>query len=339
MVAINEFFSGIKFYYVGGCVRDLVMGFEPKDYDLTTPHLPDEVEQYIKLKGKKPFLIGKKFGTIGVKIQGQIVEITTFRKEDYKPKDRKPVVQYTKHLTEDLQRRDFTINAMVICSKGIVRDYFGGIEDIKNKTLRTVGNPKERFKEDPLRILRALRFACKYELDFDNKTYEKMYHCRWEMLNLSKERIVDEITKILQIGNIRIAHLFLINLIQPLIPELHLQKDYSQNTPHHSYTLDMHTSFVVRNVAKDYQEKKYLWAALLHDVAKPFVAELHKSGERTNYINHDLLGSHMANSICKELKFSNEDREFIVNTVANHLNQDCWLKKYDMSSKIGGGKE
>jgi len=169
MKVINEFFKGLKFYYVGGCVRDLIMGNEPKDYDLITPALPDEIEEYIKSQGRRVWKQGKRFGTLGVKLNGQIVEITTYRTEDYEEGNRKPQVQFTKYLTEDLQRRDFTINALVCDQKGKVRDYFNGLEDIKNGIIRAVGIPKKRFKEDPLRILRGIRIASKYGLNKEEK--------------------------------------------------------------------------------------------------------------------------------------------------------------------------
>lgn len=331
MKVINEFFKGLKFYYVGGCVRDLIMGNEPKDYDLITPALPDEIEEYIKSQGRRVWKQGKRFGTLGVKLNGQIVEITTYRTEDYEEGNRKPQVQFTKYLTEDLQRRDFTINALVCDQKGKVRDYFNGLEDIKNGIIRAVGIPKKRFKEDPLRILRGIRFASKYGFNIEEKTLKKLINSRWRLLDISKERIYDEITKIMRSDGT--YDLFKYKIFQVIIPQLHLQKDYEQYNPNHDFNLDIHTSLVVSKINIDYDEPKYLWAGLLHDVAKPFVAEWHKSGTRKNYINHDLLGSVMADEICRNLRMSNNDREFIVETITNHINEDSWLKKYDNKSK------
>lgn len=332
MEEINEFFKEIKFYYVGGCVRDLIKGEAPKDYDLITPLTPDKIEEHIKSKGKRVWRQGAKYGTLGVKINNEIVEITTYRKEQYTKNNRKPKVEYTTQLQEDLQRRDFTINSLVCDSKGKIKDFFGGLQDIEDNILRCVGNSKQRFKEDPLRILRGIRFVVKYGMDVEEKTDKRLESCRWELLNISKERIIDEINKIMLIVS-GVGPLFYYKTLQVIIPELYLQKDYEQNNPHHRFALHDHTMLIVDYVMRNYKEPKYLWSALLHDIAKPFVAELHKSGERTNYINHDVLGAVMAEDFCRKYKFSNEDREFIVESVKNHIKEDSWLKPFDNASK------
>ena len=161
-------------YAVGGCVRDYILGVQPKDYDFCTPATPDEIETLVKKSGRRAYLTGKRFGTIGCKVKiGEIqdlIEITTFRTETYAEANRKPEVEFVKDITADLSRRDFTINAMAIrLNKGRIHiiDPFGGREDLKNKTIKAVGNPKIRFKEDPLRILRAIRFATRYGGFFD----------------------------------------------------------------------------------------------------------------------------------------------------------------------------
>jgi tRNA nucleotidyltransferase/poly(A) polymerase len=335
MQQINEFFKGIKFYYVGGCVRDSVMGNSPKDYDLITPLLPVEVERYIKAQGKRVWKQGAKFGTLGVKIGQEVIEITTYRKEDYKPKDRKPEVQYTVHLLEDLSRRDFTCNTLVADINGSVKDNYGGLDDINEKIIRAVGFPKQRFKEDPLRILRGIRFAVKYGFDIEEVTQKKLKSSRWRLLDISKERIVSEVNKIMLYPE-GVRTLFENNIFQVVIPQLHLQKRYEQDNPHHDFLLDEHTCRVVNNIREEMPdgEYKYLWAGLLHDVAKPFVAKKHKDGTRTNYINHELLGSIMAQQICRDLKMSNNDRKFIVESVANHIQPDCWMKTYDNDGKV-----
>jgi tRNA nucleotidyltransferase (CCA-adding enzyme) len=333
MNKISEFFKGIEFYFVGGCVRDMVMGNTPKDYDLITPLTPDKVEEYIKAQGRKVWKQGVKFGTLGVKLDGEIIEITTYRTEDYKPKDRKPEVQYTTKLEEDLKRRDFTINTLVSDKNGNIKDYFGGINDINDKIVRAVGNPKLRFKEDPLRILRGIRFAVKYGFKFEETTEKKIESCRWLLLDISKERIVEEVNKILTyiMGTKALFHY---NTFQVIIPNLHLQKDFEQNSPHHDFNLETHTCLTVANVCEDYFDSpKHLWSALLHDIAKPHTQTLHKDGTKCNYINHDLLGGIMAKQVCKDLKMSNEDTKFISETITNHIQQDNWLRPYDNKSK------
>lgn len=332
MKEIVEFFKDLgKVYFVGGCVRDLVLKDKPHDYDLFTPILPDKVEEYIKSKGRRAYQIGKKFGTLGVKLNGNMIEITTFRKELYDSKTRKPNVEYTELIEEDIRRRDFTINSLVCDFDGNIKDYLGALDDIKSKTLKAVGNPKKRFKEDPLRILRAIRFACRYGYKYDEVTREKLFNCRWELLRISKERVIDEIQKIFQLKNLDIAlnDLFHFNIFQVILPELHLQKGYKQWNRYHDFTLDEHTIKVVMAVKKETNENAKLWCALLHDIGKPFTRTRNKTKNYCNYINHEVLGADITKRFLKYYNFSNKDTIFIVNTINEHLQDDNWLKKYD----------
>ena len=340
MLDVVDFFKDMgKVYFVGGCVRDLIMGVEPHDYDLTTAVIPSDIETYIKWKGRRPYLTGKRFGTIAVKINGILIEVTTFRKEIYDFKTRNPCVEYSHHLQEDLQRRDFTINSLVCDSKGTIKDYFDGGNHIQAKHLCAVGNPKLRFKEDPLRILRGIRFIGKYNLTLDKKTAEKMNHCRWELLRISKERIIDEINKMFKLSPDKMLHcmvyMFDIGIFQIIMPSLHLQLDFDQKNRYHYYRLHEHTLSVMWEVSKGIKdiESKQLWAALLHDVAKPYTQTEHKSGTYCNYISHDILGAEIAEQWLRAYKFSNVDREFIVDSITNHLSEDCWLRKYDNLGK------
>jgi tRNA nucleotidyltransferase (CCA-adding enzyme) len=347
MKEIKDFFQDIgEIYFVGGCVRDLVLGIEPHDYDLITKELPIVIESYIRSKGRKPWLQGKRFGTIGVKLNGEIIEVTTYRKELYDFKSRKPIVSYSNNLTDDLNRRDYTINTLVCDMEGNIKNYLGGIGDIKNKVLRSVGNPKKRFQEDPLRILRGIRFSNKYGLRIEDKTYEKMIRCRWELLRLSKERVVEEINKCFELPcdlmKDCMIDYFEMFVFQIIIPELHLQWNYDQNSKYHDFNLDMHTVQVLGSVRKETKltdEFFYakMWSALLHDISKPLVRTIHKSGTYCNYINHELLGSSITNRLLIDYKFRNKDREFIVNTVENHLNEDSWLRKHDNKHKKKNG--
>ncbi len=324
-------------YFVGGCVRDLVMGIEPHDYDMCTSLEPNEMQAWIKSKGRKPWLQGKKFGTIGFKQEGIVVEITTYRKETYDFKTRKPNVIYSEHIQEDLGRRDFTINTLICDFKGNVKDYNDGLKDIIRKELTCVGNPKLRFKEDPLRILRAIRQSCKYGFTLEDKTYEKMNHCRWELLRLSKERIREEIEKAFELQPDELERAinlyFALDIFQIIFPELHLQKDFNQENPHHAFKLDIHTTQVIKKVRANTDTKVCLWSALFHDIGKPFVKTKAKNQDHYNYISHERLGAAIMERLLRDYKFSNSDRTYIVRSVAEHLQDDSWLKKYDDASK------
>jgi tRNA nucleotidyltransferase (CCA-adding enzyme) len=192
----------IPLYLVGGAVRDSLLGKVPKDWDFTTPCLPDEIEETIKKIGKKPYLLGKKFGTIGFKLElekdvFEYVEITTFRGEKYETGNRKPEVNFIDKIEQDLIRRDFTINSMAINSKLKLIDICDGQQDLKNGIIRTVGNPKIRFKEDPLRLLRAIRFATVLDFAIEQKTWEKLCSMKFGLFEISRERWVMEMDKIL----------------------------------------------------------------------------------------------------------------------------------------------
>jgi tRNA nucleotidyltransferase/poly(A) polymerase len=331
-------------YLVGGSVRDHLLGQEPKDYDFTTALLPDEVEARIIASGRKAYTIGKKFGTIGMKIKledgkYEYIEITTYRGEEYDQltksnlaRSRKPTVNFITELQEDLSRRDFTINAMAMDKDGYIKDFFGGQEDLENKVLRCVGIPKQRFKEDPLRILRAMRFATKYNLEFEPKTWEYVCKMKFELLRVSKERWVIELDKILGFENVKVGLNLLMDsgILSVIIPELALQKNYDQNTPWHDFTLWEHTCRVVENCPSDNLDLR--WSALLRDIAKPFTRTENPKGH-SNYLNHDILGAEMSLKVSDYLKFSKARKDFIHDTIRDHLKPDCILKAFDDGGK------
>lgn len=334
LMKVTEMMKPNPVYLVGGCVRDYVLGIKPKDYDFCTPANPDEIERLVKASGKRAYCVGKRFGTIGCKVDGLMIEITTFRTEKYKEGNRKPDVEYVKDITEDLSRRDFTINAMAIkLVKGNIKiiDPFGGQADLKNAIIRTVGNAKLRFKDDPLRILRAIRFASRFNFEIEKDTYKRIQHMAVDILNISKERWVQELDKILLTEDVH-RGLYLLwdsNLFKYMIPELSLQFKYEQNSKYHKYLLHQHTMIVVSICPKDIILR---WAALLHDIAKPFTRTENPKGY-SNYINHELLGAKMANTIGRNLMWNNERRIKVVQLIKEHLEENSTLKAYDNMGK------
>ncbi len=324
-------------YLVGGAVRDYLMGNEPKDYDFCTPAEPDEIERLIKKDERRAYLTGKRFGTLACKMDGEMIEITTFRTEKYEPGNRKPKVEYVKSINEDLSRRDFTINAMAIrLTKGNLKiiDPFGGEEDIEAKIIRAVGNPKLRFKEDPLRILRAIRFTSRYGFEIEEATEKKIGRMGIHLLEISKERWMIELDKILlsEFSSYGLQLLWENELFKWMIPELQLQFNYEQNSQYHDYKLHIHTKKVVAATPKDLNLR---WAALLHDIAKPFVRTENPRGH-SNYISHELLGAEIVRKLSLYLKWSNDRSENVVSLIKNHLNEDCPLRKYDNMGKSNG---
>jgi tRNA nucleotidyltransferase (CCA-adding enzyme) len=326
----------IPVYLVGGAVRDILLGKEPKDWDFTTPVSPEVVEQKIINIGKRPYLLGKKFGTIGFKMElegkSQLVEITTFRAEKYTQGSRKPEVVFTDNLSLDLNRRDFSINALALNSKGKLYDNWGGQQDLQDKIIRAVDNPKIRFNEDPLRILRALRFATILDFEIEELTWEKLCKMKYSIFDISKERWVMELDKILSAKNVEKGLDLLMDsgVLGVIMPELSLQKNYNQNSPHHDFDLWTHTKKVLSGVSAE--DLNLRWTALLHDIAKPFTRTENKNGN-SNYLNHDILGSQMALKVCNYLKFSNDRTKFITENILNHLKPESPLKVHDDGGK------
>lgn len=340
---VTEMMKPYPVYMVGGAVRDYLREVEPKDYDFCTPAEPDEIERLIKKDKRRAYLTGKRFGTLACKIDGEMIEITTFRTEKYEPRNRKPIVEYVKNIHEDLSRRDFTINAMAIrLTRGHLRiiDPFCGQEDLEAGVIRTVGHPKQRFKEDPLRILRAIRFACRLGFEIEEGTSKKMNSMAINILNISKERWMMELDKILLSDHVEMGLdlLWKTGLFKFMIPELHCQIGYNQNSKYHPFTLDIHTSKVVEATPKDLNLR---WSALLHDIAKPFVRsdkeiqlDERNIAVKSNYIGHEKLGADMTLKLSAHLKWDKKRTEEVVDLVRNHLEESCPLRAYDNLGKI-----
>jgi tRNA nucleotidyltransferase (CCA-adding enzyme) len=320
-------------FLVGGAVRDTLLNKEPKDFDFATPLSPDEIETAIQNSGRHAYSIGKRFGTVGVKINGIMVEITTFRSEKYEEGNRKPQVEFVKDINSDLSRRDFTINAMartVLPEREFI-DLFNGQEDMKNKVIRCVGKPKDRFKEDPLRMLRVARFMSQLEFEVHPDTEETAFEMSYKILEVSKERWCLELDKLLMTlkPSLGLDFMMRTRLMNFMIPELSLQYSYNQNSPYHSRDLWEHTKYVVDNVGCDIMLR---WAALLHDIAKPFVRYDNNKGY-SNYLKHDMLGKEMVIRLAYYLKWSNERREVVSNLVLNHMLDTSPLKEADEKGK------
>ena len=320
---------GDKIYLVGGSVRDLILNNEPKDYDFCTHLRPVEMEAILKRKSKKAYGIGKRFGTIGVRIKGDFIEITTFRTEQYEEGNRKPIVNFVSSISEDLSRRDFTMNAMAM-RNGKTIDPYGGKQHLKGKVIKCVGNASERFNEDPLRMLRACRFASQLSFSIHPLTLQSMKKKAHRILNVSKERWCMELDKLLMGDNVvmGMVYLFESGLLKFMIPELYLQKGFNQRTKHHKYNLDSHTVKVISGCPKDINLR---WAALLHDIAKPFIYQ--DKGNRYIYPMHEKIGAEFVEKIAKYLKWSNERRLKVKDLVLNHLDDNCPLRKYDNMAK------
>lgn len=320
-------------YMVGGSVRDYILNKQPKDYDFATPLLPDDIEERVKSAGRRAYLTGKRFGTIGFKVDGEFVEITTFRAETYEPNSRKPNVEFEKSIDRDLSRRDFTINAIAMRGgpKNLrLIDPFGGRLDILAKKIKPVGNGTIRIKEDPLRMLRAARFAAQLGFDVDPNFIGTMRKHAQKIVWVSRERWVAEIDKLLmsdypEKGLHILADSYVLKFV---LPELWIQIGYDQNSPYHALSLWQHTIETVRQSPRDINMR---WAALLHDVGKPFVRT--DKPDRSNYVMHDIVGAYITEGIAARLKWSNDRKKCVVDTILHHLEEDSPIRSADNASK------
>jgi putative nucleotidyltransferase with HDIG domain len=316
-------------YEVGGSLRDELMGREPTDFDFSTPRDPEYIEEKVREAKKKPLLVGKRFGTIGFNLDGKHVEITTFRVERYERGSRKPQVEFVDDITADLGRRDFTVNAIARRNDRII-DPFGGSGDIKGRIIRCVGVPTMRFKEDPLRILRAARLAAQLDFSIDPSTEKAMTKTAHKLLEVSKERWVAELDRLLlaESAESGLRYLMDAEICTYILPELSLQKNYDQNSSHHRYDLWEHTLRVVTNTPRDPDLR---WAALLHDIAKPFV-RLEKT-DRSTYAKHDVLGADMVVRLGRHLKWANRRIIRVSALVKDHMSDESPLRNADMMAK------
>ena len=314
--------AGLEAYVVGGCVRDLLMEKIPKDWDVTTNARPEKILEVFP-GGKYENV----FGTVLVPIKledGQtqdVVEVTAYRSEQgYSDRRHPDKITFEDSLEKDLSRRDFTINAMALRFRSGqapgITDLFGGEKDLKKKIIRAVGEPEDRFKEDALRLMRAIRLACQLNFSIEGKTERAIMKMAGGIKFISGERIRDELIKILSsekaYEGIMMLHEF--KLLQYIIPELERGVGVEQSR-HHVYSVFKHSVLSLKHTPNKKWQVRL--ASLLHDIAKPQTKKTDK-GYATFY-NHDLVGAKVAVKILGRLKFSKADMEKIANLVRNHM--------------------
>ena len=287
-------------YAVGGCVRDSLLGLAPKDWDICTSAEPSQVMEIFK--DYHVIETGLKHGTVTVMINDEGYEITTFRVDgDYTDCRRPTKVTFVRNLTEDLARRDFTINAMAYNDKVGLVDCFGGREDLQNKIIRCVGDPIQRFSEDALRIVRALRFAAVYQFTIDQPTANAITELYPRLKKVSVERFDSELSKILLGDNMRYILSDFWYVFDVFIPEIKPMVGFKQHNPHHIYDVWEHTLVAVENAEKDLNLRLTM---LLHDIGKPSCFTRDDKGVG-HFYRHELIGSQMAKERLVALKFDN----------------------------------
>ena len=330
--------AGFEAYAVGGCVRDVLLGRNPNDWDVATNAKPEEIQKVFP----KSFYENK-FGTVTALVDGMEIQITTYRIDNaYSDKRHPDSVRYTANLTEDLARRDFTVNAMAFKITGDVQpitnntlqmsgssyqslvasyelvDPFGGQKDLNEKIVRAVGDARERFGEDALRLVRAVRFATQLEFTIEAQTLDAVKERAALIRAVSHERIRDELVKIIMCKNAAdgIDLLREVGLLQFILPELLDGYHVSQNK-HHIFDVYEHNLKSLRYAAEQGFSFTVRFAALLHDVGKPKAKQ--GEGENATFYNHDMVGARIAAQAMSRLKFSNKEIEDVTRLIRYHL--------------------
>lgn len=291
--------EGYDAYVVGGCVRDSLLGLNPNDWDITTSAQPEEIKQIFK----HTIDTGIEHGTVTVRKNHKSYEVTTYRIDgDYTDARHPDSVTFTNELKEDLRRRDFTINAMAYNDRDGLVDIYGGREDLKNKIIRCVGEPKERFDEDALRMLRAVRFSAQLGFEIEDDTAKAIELMHENLKGISAERICTEVIKLITSDHPEIIRkLYEFKLSDVFFPELNLMMETPQNTKHHITDVGEHTILVMQRVSP---EKVLRLAALFHDVGKP-VCRKTDGKDIDHFVGHPQTGEKIAANIMHRWKLDN----------------------------------
>ncbi len=318
--------EGHSAYLAGGCVRDLLLGREPADYDVATAATPQQVMKIFP----ETFAVGVQFGVVLVPVRrntsdgerdNYAIEVATFRSDGVYSDGRHPdQVQFSQDAQTDVQRRDFTINGLLLDPlSGEVLDYVNGREDLQRGVIRTIGNAHQRFAEDKLRMMRAVRFAARFEYEIENKTFAAIRELAEQIHQVSRERIRDEILKMLTEGHARHAFELLdeTGLLQQVLPEIKRMQGVQQPPQYHPEgDVWVHTLKLLEGLEPGCSKTLAL-GVLLHDVGKPPTFRV--APDRIRFDQHAEVGTRMAEEICHRMRLSNDETEQVCALVANHM--------------------
>lgn len=324
--------AGYEAYIVGGCVRDMLLGREIHDTDITTNALPEQI--IAAFPDCKNIPTGIKHGTVTI-IKNHIpYEITTYRIDgEYTDSRRPDSVEFTADITDDLSRRDFTMNAIAMDRHGALVDAFGGKNDIENQLIRCVGDPEQRFTEDALRIMRAIRFSSQLGFAIEEKTAAAIHSMKDRLKNISRERVRDELDKLLCGKNCLSVLMEYSDVITAIIPEFQASIGFEQHSPYHVFDVWEHTIRAVANAPADNLNLRR--TMLFHDIAKPYCADFDETG-RGHFKHHNTVSAEMTEKIMKDLRYDNDSIKYAVTLIARH--DDKFFNRYDVKkimSEIG----
>lgn len=304
--------NGYEAYVVGGCVRDSLLGVIPSDWDITTSALPGDIKRIFN----KTVDTGLKHGTVTVLINKEPFEVTTYRIDgEYEDNRRPKEVEFTSDIGLDLKRRDFTINAMAYSEKNGIVDLFNGISDLNNRVIKCVGDANERFAEDALRMLRAIRFSAQLGFEIHKETERAIKENAELINNVSAERIKVEITKTLTSNNpVKIEVLYSLGLMEYVMPEFIPCIDLKQNNPYHIYDVDKHIYTSLLNIEA---EESLRWTMYLHDIGKGYTRTTDDKGI-DHFHGHVKVSLKHSKTILNRLKFDNKTKDKILKLIEYH---------------------
>lgn len=305
--------AGYEAYIVGGCVRDMVMGIDAHDYDVTTSALPSETKEVFK--DERTIETGLKHGTLTVVLNGEALEITTYRIDGEYLDNRHPQsVSFTRNLQQDLSRRDFTMNALVYNDKEGVLDYFGGQDDIENRVIRAIGNPEKRFQEDALRILRGIRFSSVLGFSIEENTKKAMIRCKHLLHNISPERIAVEINKFVLGRYVKNAILENYEILGEICPEFLRMHGFEQHNKWHIYDVLEHTAVAVENTPPVLPLRL---AMLFHDTGKVHTFSTDEKGVG-HFYGHGEKSAEIVREYLNKYKYDNYTKGEVYQLVKIH---------------------
>lgn len=312
MIINNLQLHGYEAYAVGGCVRDSILARRPEDWDITTSARPEEIKKLFR----RTVDTGIEHGTVTVLVGKDAFEVTTYRIDGAYEDSRHPKeVRFTNRLEEDLRRRDFTINAMAYNDEVRLVDVFGGMKDLNHHLIRCVGDARERFSEDALRILRAVRFSAQLDFPIEENTAEAVRELAPTLENISAERIQTELVKLLVSAHPeRIQDAYEMGITKIVLPEWDAMVGVEQKTPHHKYDVAQHTLHALKNVKRD---KILRLTMLFHDMGKPSMKTTDENG-RDHFKGHALVSEEIARKVMHRLKFDNDTIKKVTRLVCYH---------------------
>jgi len=304
--------AGYEAYAVGGCVRDTLLNKEPDDWDITTSATPEQAKSLFA----RTIDTGIQHGTITVLIGKETYEVTTYRIDgEYEDSRHPKEVIFTSNLLEDLKRRDFTINAMAYNDRSGIVDAFGGMQDLENKIIRCVGNPKERFREDALRMMRAVRFSGQLGYEIEQATAEAVKELAPTLSKISAERICTELIKLMVSDHSEyLEKAYELGMTKVIMPEFDAAMETIQNNPHHCYNVGKHILHSLSYVRKD---KVLRLAMLFHDLGKVQTRTTDEDGI-DHFYGHADISAHIADDVMKRLRFDNDTRHKVIKLVKYH---------------------